>query len=345
MTVAGPRGIRPPLPPMRAAPVSGLPARRDVLLEPKFDGWRCLAWTFPDRVLLQSRQGRTLSGYFPDLTRLMRGYLPVGVVVDGELVVWDPVRERTSFTALQQRVVAGRRLPMEIKLRPAHYVLFDLLVDPDGEHLNQPLTARRARLEQLLAGAPPQLQLCPQTTDPAEARVWMTDWAAAGVEGIVIKDPAGRYEPGQARWGKFKTRATTEAVVGGVTGTISQPDTLLLGRYDPHGRLRYVGRTRPLPGSDRGELAAVLRPLVAQRPGVQARHPWPQPLPAAWSGQFGERRRPLPYTPVEPAVVVEVDVDVAFDDEAGRWRHRVGMVRVRADLSPFDVAYRAGAGF
>ncbi|MFD0575215.1 ATP-dependent DNA ligase [Dactylosporangium darangshiense] len=318
---------------------SQLPA--GAVYEPKWDGWRSLAWIYPGRVVLQSRHGRNLSPYFPDVTRLLRTFLPVDCVLDGELVVWDPDRGRTNFVALQRRVVAGRRLLAEARDRPAHYVVFDLLHHAGGDLTGLPLAERRARLEGLLAGAPPQLQLCPQTTDPDEARTWMADWQHAGVEGVVAKDPAGRYVPGGRGWVKVKTRSTTEAIVGGVTGSLSAPGALLLGRYDAAGRLRYVGLTNPVPAAQWGELGQAFVRYVAQQRGGTVAHPWPVPLPAAWSGQLGQRQ-PLAYIPVQPTVVVEVAVDAAFDEEAGRWRHRAGFVRVRADLSVYDVTQAAG---
>lgn len=159
--------VRPPVEPMRAVAVRELPA--GLVYAPKWDGFRALAWVLEGRVLVQSRQLRDLTGYFPEIRRLLRG-LPVGTVLDGELVIWAADRGRTSFTALQGRVTAGRRLAREVRDRPAHNVVFDLLQDDRGELTALPLRQRRARLEALLAAAPPHLQLCPQTTSLAEAQ-------------------------------------------------------------------------------------------------------------------------------------------------------------------------------
>ncbi|MGI5238881.1 ATP-dependent DNA ligase [Dactylosporangium sp. CA-139066] len=323
---------------MRAVAVGDLPD--GLVYEPKWDGFRALAWVFDDRVLIQSRQLRDLTPYFPDVRRLLRA-LPAGTVLDGELVIWDPDRGRTSFTALQGRITAGRRLLREARGRPAHLVVFDLLQDAGGELADLPLLERRRRLEEVLAGGPPQLQLCPQTSDPAQARSWMVDWQHAGVEGVIGKDPAGRYEPGRAGWVKVKTRSTVEAIVGGLTGTLSAPGVLLLGRYNEQGRLRYLGLTHPV-GDAGAELGRALERYVVQQRGGVVPHPWPQPLPAVWTGQLADRR-PLVYVPVQPTVVVEVEVDVAVDEPVGRWRHRARYVRVRADLSVYDV--RRAAGF
>jgi ATP-dependent DNA ligase len=186
------------------------------------DGWRALAFVGPSGVVPQSRAGKPLHPYFPDVCAQLRAFLPPGCVADGELVAWESGRERTSFPLLQRRVTAGRRLPQEMREHPAHLVLFDLLQDAGGvELLRLPLVARRARLAELLTGGPPQLPLCPQTLDWSHAMAWFTEGSAAGLEGLAIKDIAGRYRPGQADWLKIKTRASTEAVIGGATGSLN----------------------------------------------------------------------------------------------------------------------------
>lgn len=119
---------------------------------------------------------------------------------------------------------------------------------------------------------------------------------------------------------------TTEAIVGGVTGTIDDPRELLLGRLD-HGRLRYVGRTVPLTLSQRQEAARMLTPADGE-------HPWPHPLPAAWIGQL-DLREPQRYAQVKPLLIAEIVVDQAY--EYGRFRHAVRHLRLRADLDPADV--------
>src|SRR5439155_2859649 len=187
----GEQMLRPPIEPMLAAAVDRLPAPDacpgGCAYEPKWDGWRALLFCEPGRIYLQSRSGRALGGYFPDVTRLARGALPTGAVLDGELLVWDADRGHTSFVALQRRISMGQQAPRLAHQHPAHYVAFDLLQTPDGTSLlDRPLAERRALLAGLLADAPPQLPLCPQTTDPAEARDWFDNWPAVGVEGPVI---------------------------------------------------------------------------------------------------------------------------------------------------------------
>ncbi|GAA4580902.1 hypothetical protein GCM10023176_61090 [Micromonospora coerulea] len=133
-------------------------------------------------------------------------------------------------------------------------------------------------------------------------------------------------------------RAATEAIIGRVTGSLANPSTLLLGRFDRRGHLRFTGRTHPLGMVQRRELAPLLSPPRLQRRGIVA-HPWPQPLPASWSGQL-DRPEPLRYVQVEPTVVAEIEVDTAFEHR--RWRHRVWYVRPRLDLSVYDVPLLLG---
>ncbi|WP_199512185.1 ATP-dependent DNA ligase [Nucisporomicrobium flavum] len=323
---------------MRAAAVPAPPEPpypERTVLEPKWDGWRAIAWVQRDRVRLQSRHGIDLSAYFPDVCAALGEHLPPGVVADGELICWDAARGRTSFTDLRRRVSAGRNLQREIARRPVHLVLFDLLQDARGrELLDQPLAARRRRLQKLLVGAPPLLPLCPQTTDPKLAQAWFGEYAVAGIEGLVVKSTDRPYRPATVGWRKVRRRSTTELIIGGVTGMPANPGSLLLGRLDSRGRLHFLAQTHPIKAAQRAELAEHLRPMVFQGDG--AGHPWPRPLPAAWSIELTDRR-PVPYVQVEPLLVAEVEVDTAVDGPVGRHRHRVRHLRLRPDLAPHNV--------
>jgi len=323
--------LTPPVAPMLAGPVDRLPLGA-FGYEPKWDGWRALLFRDGAGVYLQSRTGKPLAAYFPELTRIAKASLPAGLVLDGELVIWEPERERTSFALLQRRI-AGASAVREAYRHPAHLVVFDLLQLDGRELLTEPLTVRRQLLAGVLADAPPQLSLCPQTPDPAEATEWLTTWPPLGIEGLVIKPLAGPYQPGRRGWRKLRQRHTTEAIVGGVTGTVERADTLLLGRFDAGGRLRYAGRTGPLSAAQRGGVAAALTPAGPRRSGG-VNHPWPRPLPTGWAGRF-DASGPLEYRQVAPAVVVEIRVDAAY--EHARWRHAVRFVRIREDLAVTDV--------
>jgi len=301
------------------------------LYEPKWDGWRGLLLRNDDgRLHLRSRAGRRLDPYVPDVLRAAGAVLPQATALDGEIVAWRA--GRTDFGALQQRLAAGRRLSAVAAFAPAYFVAFDALILTDRDLRDQPLVQRRAELEALLADGADRLLLCPQTRDEGEARAWAVEMAPLGVEGIVVKPANSRYRAGRGSgWKKWRSRHTTEAVVGGLTGTRDRPETLLLGRFSADGRLRVVGRTSRLTDAQAAEIAPLLHPPGAGR--QRARHPWPQPLPAGWLGHFGEQDA-LAYRPTEPDVVVEVSADSAY--EQGRWRHPPRYVRHRADLSPWD---------
>jgi ATP-dependent DNA ligase len=335
--IADARVLVPPIEPMLAKSVPILPepvGRQDLRLEPKFDGFRVIAFRRPDEVVLQSRAGRRLTRYFPDIARVLHTALPGQPVVDGELVVWDPIRNRTDFALLQQRITAGHRLPQLVRDRPASFVIFDVLQDADGvELMSRPLRERRERLAALLVDVPPALTLCPQTTSTTEALEWMQTLTHAGIEGVVAKDAAGRYVPGRRGWLKYKTRLTTQAIIGGVTGRPQRPETLLLGRFDSAGRLRYTGRTGVVNERQAEELARALQSAPRGSDGRVA-HPWPQPLPASWTGLF-DRPQAVPYHHVQPTVVAEISVDTAFEHH--RWRHTVRYESIRPELSVQDV--------
>ncbi|MFI7598261.1 ATP-dependent DNA ligase [Actinoplanes sp. NPDC049681] len=329
--------LRWPVEPMRAAGVAELPASAAALarFEPKWDGFRGLAWIGQDGVRLQSRHGRDLSRFFPELCAVLADELSPGVILDGELVIWDHARGRTSFSLLQQRFTAGRRIGAVVAQHPAHFVAFDVLRDGRGrELLDQPLEARRRRLQRLLASACPQLTLCPQTGEEKIARSWLADWSSSGIEGLLVKPSHSGYDVGKAGWIKIKARHTEEYVVAGVTGSIEQPHSLLLGRFDECGVLRFLGQTHRARADQRRELAG-LRPMSFRGDG--SGHPWPCPLPAGWTVDLAARQA-LPYLPVEPMLVVEVEADIARDGPFARLRHRCRFLRSRPDLRADDVA-------
>jgi ATP-dependent DNA ligase len=270
-----------------------------------------------------------------DLAGPLAAALPPKAVIDGELLAWDVDRGRCSFSLLQRRLTAGRRIAEVASRYPAHLVAFDILRDGRGtELLDQPLSVRRAKLERLLRAAPAQLVICPQTTDHAVAQTWLRELTTAGIEGVIIKRINDHYRPGTRSWTKVRARESTEYVVGAVTGTLQHPTTLLLGRFDDAGVLRYTGRTHPIRSEHRRDLITALRGLPFR--GPHAGHPWPSPLPAAWTAGFTDRQ-PLSFTPVEPTTVVEVEVDTALDGPFGRARHGARLLRVRLDLHPGDI--------
>lgn len=327
--------IRSPVKPMLATAVDRIPPPQSCpggcVYEPKFDGFRAVAIVpEPGAVTLWSRRRTRLDGAFPEIAAAAAELLPPGTVVDGEIVRWG-ADGRLDFAALQRRHVAGRRRDLA-RTEPCHYVVFDVL-ETDGADLRpRPLRERRAVLEMLLGGVPAAARVVavPQTADVGEARVWFDALAGQGVEGLVVKDAGGAYREGRRGWRKVKRRITTEAIVGGVTGTRQAPESLVLGRYDADGRLRVVARTTPLPPAARAELADVLR-------HADQDHPWPAELPAGFSGGPYGAHPPIRYVRTEPEVVVEISADAAV--EHGRWRHGVRFVRVRRDLDAAEAPF------
>jgi ATP-dependent DNA ligase len=318
-----------PVEPMLAAAVDEVPDRDALpggtVWEPKWDGFRCIAGVEAGAVRLLSRRARELTRFFPDVAAAIERQLTGPLVLDGELVVW--VGGRLEFAAAQERLVAGARLAELVRTQPASYVVFDLLAADGADLTAWPWWRRRARLDELMAGASPPLQLSPVTADRDEALLWFETWASRGVEGLVAKGRDQPYRPGRRGWLKTRHRRSTEAVVGAVDGPLRAPDRLVLGAFDAGGVLRIVGTTSAIGPRDAQAIGGLLRPAVAG-------HPWPDELPSSLMGGLAGQRPPRPVTLVEPTLVVEVAADT-FD--RGRFRHAVRWVRTRADLDPRQV--------
>jgi ATP-dependent DNA ligase len=304
---------------MAAKTVQQLPIGAGWSYEPKFDGFRALAFRDRNGVHLQSRQLRDLTAGFPDVAAAVAGL--GDVVLDGELVVWRA--GRFDFAALQDRLRSGRtRVHGLITAAPAAYIVFDLLAGNDKDLRGRPYWKRRRKLEKLLSGGLPDgLVLTPATTDPAVARTWLLAHPGTGLEGVVAKRLDQPYRPGRRGWQKLRTRITAEAVVGGITGPLEAPRELILGRHDDTGRLRIIGRTNRLRSPTAARLGALLE---------EQAHAWPERLPAH---SWGAPR--TAYTRVSPNLVVEVSADLALD--RFKWRHPVRFVRARDDLQAGDL--------
>jgi ATP-dependent DNA ligase len=292
------------------------------------DGYRAQLARWADgRVLLRSRQGTDMTAAFPEIRDAALELLPHDTGVDGELVVWEA--GRLAFERLQHRLARRRGVGALAAARtwPAHLVVFDVLRLRGVDLTAWPYVRRRAALEALFAEAAlsAPFMLCPSTTDPATAREWLS-WTAAGLEGLCFKRLSEPYRPGARTWTKYKVRATADAIVGAVTGPVAAPRTLLLGRHDGTGMLRYTGRTVPLARAATDALAGLLTP-------AEGEHPWTgRTFTAGWGS-----RDVLDVTLVVPQLVVEVAVDVARD-AAGRWRHPVRLHRPRPDVPSGAVA-------
>lgn len=288
--------------------------------EPKWDGFRFLVATDErGRARAWSRQGNRLDARFVDVLDAVTDQVPAGVVLDGEVVVW---REgRLDFSALLRR--------RDPAVDPATFLVFDVLAVEGRDVRQRPWQERRALLETMADSWSPPIQLTPVTYDVAVAREWFDDWRTVGVEGLVVKARAGRYEAGRRAWVKVKSRETTEVVIGAVTGPREAPETIVGGRFDAAGVLRIVGRSTPLGRVSSTAVAAAVRSYA--HPFDDGAHPWP---PRIRSGVWGLDEK-VSIHRVHPTLVAEVSADAALD--AGRFRHAFRFVRVRPDLDVTDV--------
>ncbi|MEV6179958.1 ATP-dependent DNA ligase [Streptomyces sp. NPDC052015] len=295
--------------------------------EPKWDGYRAqLARYRGEQVVLRSRHGTDTTPAFPEVHAAAVAQLPEDTGLDGELVVWEA--GRLAFERLQQRLVRrGAGAARVAAEQPAHFVAFDLVRLRGKDLTSWPYARRRTALEALFAdlGLTAPFTLCPSTTDPGTAREWLT-WTTVGVEGIILKRLDEPYRAGARTWRKHKPRVTKDAIVGAVTGPVTAPRTLLVGRYDRQGRFHFIGRTTTLSRAT----GAALAPLLTS---ASPEHPWQgRQFSAGWGS-----REMLAVHLVRPELVVEVAVDVARD-AAGRWRHAVRLHRARPDMPSEAVA-------
>src|SRR4051812_233656 len=214
-----PLPIRPPFEPMEAQLVEAIPDGKGWQYEPKWDGFRCIAFRDGDKVELQSKAGQPLTRYFPEVVENVRAIKANRFVIDGELVV--PVDEALSFDDLLQRIhPAESRIKKLSAQTPATFVVFDLLVDDRGNTLiEQPLSKRRTALEAFAKKFFPKSQtgirLSPATTEIKVARDWFTQTGHA-LDGVIAKRSDFDYRSGD-RTGmlKIKQLRTIDCVVAG----------------------------------------------------------------------------------------------------------------------------------
>ncbi len=321
------RTLRPPYPPMEARLVEELPEGPQWVYEPKWDGFRCLAFRDGTAIELQSKSGQPLTRYFPEVVDALRSVPARRFVLDGEIVV--PVNGRLSFDDLLQRIhPAASRVQKLAHAHPAQLVVFDLLVDGAGRVLVElPFRERRRRLEAFVThelDGIDGLRLSPLSTEAATARKWLT-MTGGTFDGVVAKRVDLGYRTGD-RTGmeKVKRQRTADCVVGGFRYATNAPvvGSLLLGLYDATGLLHHVGFTSGFPSAERKKLLSQLRPLV-KPPGFTGRAPGG---PSRWS-----TKRSGEWEPLEPRLVAEVRYD---HFTGGRFRHGTRFLRWRPDKKP-----------
>jgi ATP-dependent DNA ligase len=316
-------GIPVTLPPMEAQLVAELPKERGWQFEPKWDGFRCLAFRAGDEVEIKAKSGKSLSRFFPEVLENLAALATEHFVIDGELVI--AVDGNLSFDALQMRLhPAESRIKRLAHETPAVLVAFDcLLRTPGRPMLENPFEERRAELEALLARDEPGLSLTPFTRDLRKAKTWLARRQLA-LDGVVAKRLDLPYRPGERAMRKVKRLRTADCVVGGFRYASSQRvvGSLLLGLYDGSGLLHHVGFTSSIANTEKPALTARLEKLVAP-PGFTGNAPG---APSRWSTE-----RSAEWQPLRPKLVVEVRYDHVSGD---RFRHGAKLVRWRPDKAP-----------
>jgi ATP-dependent DNA ligase len=304
--------LSPPVPPQLARPRAKLPDGDGWAYEPKWDGFRAIAFVDGEDVHLQSRNGRPLTRYFPELA-----FPDARVVLDGEIVILAPDGTQL-FDALGQRIhPAASRITLLSEQTPARFIAFDLLARDDETLLEAPYDERRAALEAFVAGLDEaSFDLTPVVHAAADAEGWLR-----GAEGVIAKQRDAPYKPGE-RTGMVKVKRvrTIDAVVmgwrpGKAERTVG---SLILGLYDEGGELHTVGHTSGFRATEKRALVDKLAPYETGERGMGD--------PSRWSSD-----RELEWIALRPELVVEVSFDHVSD---GRIRHGTKVLRWREDRDP-----------
>lgn len=335
--------ITPPIKPMLAKLARTIPDEPDLLYEPKWDGFRCIAFRDGDDLQLTSRNQKPFNRYFPELVPSMLDAFPDRCVVDGEIVVAHAEGKGLDFDALQQRIhPAESRVRMLAATTPASFVAFDLLAVDTDDLTGTAFGERRALLEQHLSPNA-SVHLTPATTDPAIAERWFTRFEGAGLDGVMAKRLDGVYTPDKRSLVKVKHQRTAECVVAGfrIHKDGEGVGSLLLGLYDDDGRLHHVGVCAAFTVKFRRELIDELGPLTEH---ALDGHPWrdwaeaqahsTQRMPGGFSRWNVDKD--LSFVPLR----IERVVEVTFGQlEGGRFRHGVKFQGWRPDRTPESCRY------
>ena len=302
--------LKPPVLPQLARSRARLPEGDGWAYEPKWDGFRSIAFVDDGEVYLQSRNGKPLRRYFPELE------FPKGrYILDGEIVIFGENGVQL-FDALGQRIhPAKSRIDMLAEQTPSRFIAFDILAREDDVLVERSYRERRSVLEQVVDTP---VDLTPFTEDPEDAEPWLR-----GAEGVIAKELDAPYRPGE-RTGmvKIKRVRTIDAVVmgwrpGKEEGTVG---SLILSLYDDGGELRVVGHTSGFKAAEKRELVGKLKPYETGHSGMGD--------PSRWAND-----RELEWREVRPELVVEVTFDHVSD---GRIRHGAKIQRWRTDKDPQD---------
>ncbi|MFN2578823.1 MAG: ATP-dependent DNA ligase [Pyrinomonadaceae bacterium] len=316
--------LKQPYLPMEAKSVEKLPVGDNWQYEPKWDGFRCIAFRDGDSVDLQSKSGQPLARYFPEVVEAVRKLKAKQFVIDGEIVV--PVKGKFSFDDLLMRIhPAASRIKKLSQETPAKLIVFDLLVDDRGKALvEDALSARRKKLDAFAKkyfAKNKSIELSPQTHDLKVAEDWL---AGAGVDldGVIAKRSDMSYQSNN-RHGmvKVKRLRTADCVIGGFRYASEGKviGSMLLGLYDEKGLLHHVGFTSSFKSDEKAALTKKLERLI-KPPGFTGNAPGG---PSRWATE-----RSAEWKPLAPKLVIEVQYD---HFTGGRFRHGTKFLRWRPD--------------
>lgn len=318
--------LKPPVPPMEARSVDELPVGPEWQYEPKWDGFRCIAFRDGADVYLQSKAGQPLGRYFPDVIENLKKVPAKKFILDGELAI--PVGGKLSFDELQLRLhPAASRVNKLAAAHPALFIVFDLLAEGNTSFAAKTLRERRVALEQFAAtNLKPKtaVRLSPASTKLPTAKKWF-DKAGGDLDGVIAKRIDAPYASGErTAMVKVKNIRTADCVVGGFRYATAGKviGSLLLGLYDDDGLLNHVGFTSAFKADERRALTRKFEAL-RKPPGFTGSAPGG---PSRWSTE-----RTGEWEPVQPKIVVEVTYDHFTGD---RFRHGTKIVRWRPDKAP-----------
>lgn len=322
--------VAPPLAPMLAKAAATIPLGEAPGLwsyEPKWDGFRAIAFRDGDDVMLQSRTGKPLGRYFPELLDALRTEVAPRCVLDGEVVVPRQIggRTRLDWDSLSQRIhPAQSRVRLLAEQTPAQFIAFDALATGEESLLGESFRVRRDALSDLIAGGV-SCHITRATADPEQAGRWLTTFEGAGLDGVIAKRNDGPYLPGKREMVKVKHHRDADCVVMGyrIHKSGNGIGSLLLGLYRPDGELAMVGGSAAFSDADRLTLLAELEPLRLGevRDGEASR----------WNSAADKQ-----WIPIRPERVAEV----AYDQmEGDRFRHTVKLRRWRPDRDPASCTF------
>jgi ATP-dependent DNA ligase len=323
-----------PVAPQLAKAVDSVPDAVGLSYEPKWDGFRAIAYVDGDDIELDSRGAKPLTRYFPELVAEFARQLSVSCVLDGEIVVRQGVAggERLDWEALSQRIhPAESRIARLAAETPAAFVAFDLLYVDGRSLLAEPFESRRAALESLFASLEAPLHLTQVTRDAALARHWLDEFEGAGLDGVVAKPLALAYAPNKRVMYKTKHKRTADVVALGyrIHKSGSGVGSLLVGLYGADGELRNVGGVSAFSDARRQSLVAELEPLVVRDDSGNA-----------VTGETDRSRfsagKDVSFVRLRPERVLEVRYDQM---EGHRFRHTVQFERWRPDRDARSCTY------